>query len=65
MKNPYKTNKPDNGQTEHDYEAHRKNPAPAPEAVHERDDKPASRLIWVVIIAAIIIAGVFYLFFVR
>lgn len=42
---------------EHDYAHHQENPRPSKEALEEKSDKPASRLLqWVVIVAIVVLA---------
>jgi len=64
MKNMHKTDADGNVQAEDNYAAHHRNPAPAPEAVKERDDRPASVTIWVAIVIAIVLAAIIYLIYV-
>ncbi len=64
MENSHKTDAAGNVQPEDNYAAHQDNPAPSPEAVKERNDRPASITLWIAIILAIIIAAAFYLIYV-
>lgn len=64
MENNHKTDAAGNVQPEDNYAAHQDNPAPSPEAVKERNDRPASITLWIVITLAIIIAAIFYLIYV-
>lgn len=64
MKNSHKTDAAGNVQKEDNYAAHQEDPAPSPEAIEERDDRPASITIWIAITIAIVIAAIFYLVFV-
>lgn len=64
MKNIHKTDADGNVKAEDNYAAHQHDPAPAPEAVKERDDRPASNTIWIAIVIAIVLASIFYLIYI-
>ena len=63
MNNQHKYNNRGSGKAEDDG-AIREDPAPAPEAVNEADDRPASNTLWVTVIVALVILGIFYLIFI-
>lgn len=49
---------------EQDYNAHQQHPDPAPEALEEKDDKPAGNTIkWAIIIAIAVLAIIFLLYY--
>ncbi len=48
---------------EQDYNAHQQNPDPAPEALEEKNDKPAGNTIKWAIVIAIIILMIIFLFY--
>lgn len=48
---------------EQDYNAHQQNPDPAPEALEEKNDKPAGNTIKWAIVIAIIVLGIIFLFY--
>jgi hypothetical protein len=64
MQNGHHTDKDGNIEPEDNYGAHQEDPAPAPEAIRERNDRPASTTIWIAIIIAIVILGIVYLIYI-
>ncbi len=49
---------------EQDYHSHQENPGPAPEALEEKDDKPAGNTIkWAIVIAIIILLIIFLFYY--
>lgn len=49
---------------EQDYSAHQQNPNPSPEALEEKDDKPAGNTIkWAIIIAIGVLAVIFLFYY--
>lgn len=60
----HRTDKDGKPEAEENYAAHEENPAPAPEAINEANDRPASRTIWVAVAVAIILMTLIYLFFI-
>lgn len=63
MENRQKTDMAGNVRTEDDYEAHQADPAPAPEAVEEPNDRPAGNTIkWAIAIAIALLAIAYFVF---
>ncbi len=63
MENGHQTDNDGNIQAEENYAAHQHNPAPSPEAINERDDKPASYLLrWAIVIAIALLALIYVVF---
>lgn len=55
------TNMEQNDKAEHDYAHHKQNPGPSKEALEEKSDKPASRLLqWVIIIAIVVLTIIIF-----
>lgn len=49
---------------EQDYNKHQRNPAPAPEALEEKDDKPAGNTIkWAIAIAIVVLLAIFLFYY--
>lgn len=49
---------------EQDYNSHQENPAPAPEALEEKDDKPAGNTIkWAITIAIVVLLIIFLFYY--
>ncbi|SFC00260.1 hypothetical protein SAMN05421747_10340 [Parapedobacter composti] len=64
MQKGHQTDREGNLQAEDNYEAHQHDPAPAPEAIKERNDRPASTTIWIAITIAVVILGIIYLIYI-
>ena len=53
----------DHNKAEHDYSHNKDNPGPSKEALEEKNDKPASKLLNWVLIIAVLALTIFFLFF--
>ena len=63
MENGHRTDKQGNVRAEEDYAAHQHDPAPSPEAIKEKDDRPASYLLrWAIVIAIALLAIIYLVF---
>ncbi len=62
--NSHRTDNAGNVQAEDNYAANQHDPAPAPEAINEPDDKPASKTIWIAVVLAIVVMAIVYFLFV-
>lgn len=59
-----KGNPHQNPKAEQDYEANKHDPDPAPEAIEEKDDKPAGQTIkWAIAIAVAILIIIYLVFY--
>ncbi len=63
MENSHRTDREGNVQAEDNYAAHQHDPAPSPEAIKEKDDRPASYILrWAIVIAIALLAIIYFLF---